>query len=161
MESQRASLPANEKLGDPMMRAQQILEKAIVEDPAAAGPRVELGSLLRYRGQRDGAVRELRAAKARLHPVDSHLVIDVTVALIEVEELPAGALEISDPATDDVRALFPAAYVAMKKDDFVLAKRLLDRCKAVLPADTFLYLVNDPAFRKFAYREDLKPYFGD
>jgi len=161
VESQRASLPETEKMGDPITRAQKILEEAIIEDPAAAGPRIELGSLLRYRGQREDAVRELRSAKARLHPVDSHLVIDVTVALIEVEELPSGALEVSEPATDDVRALFPAAYIAMKKDDFTLAKRLLDRCRAVLPADTFLYLVNDPAFRKFSYRDDLKPYFGD
>jgi tetratricopeptide (TPR) repeat protein len=161
LESQKAALPASEKMGDPHLRARELLEEAIAADPANPGPRMELGSLQRYMQDRDAAARSFRAAKARLHPVDSHLAADVTLALLEVELLPAKGMEVREPDTDDVRVLFPAAFVAMRKDNFPLAIRILERCRTGLTPDLFLYLMNDPAFRRFAYREDLKPFFGD
>ncbi len=140
----------------PQLRVREILDKAIAADPMSAGARMELGSLFRYMGDEAGALKELGAAKARLHPVDSHLAVDVTVALIEVENLPLEALQLSEPTADDVRVLFPAAYIAMRQENFELGIRLLTRCKNLLPMDSFLYLVNDRAFQRFAYRDDMK-----
>jgi hypothetical protein len=122
---------------------------------------MELGSLFRYMGDEQGAIKELRSAKARLHPVDSHLSVDVTVALIEVENLPLDVLTPTEPERDDVRALFPAAYVAMRHDNFELGARLLKRCQNLLSPDTFHYLVNDRAFRRFSYRPELKEFQGE
>ena len=151
----RAQEPGNQFV-NPQLRVREILDKAIAADPMSAGARMELGSLFRYMGDESGALRELGAAKARLHPVDSHLAVDVTVALIEVESLPLEALQPSEPTADDVRVLFPAAYIAMRRDNFELGIKLLNRCKNLLPLDSFLYLVNDRAFQRFSYREDMK-----
>jgi len=151
----RAQEPDNQFV-NPQLRVREILDKAIAADPMSAGARMELGSLFRYMGDESGALRELGAAKARLHPVDSHLAVDVTVALIEVESLPLEALQPSEPAADDVRVLFSAAYIAMRRDNFELGIKLLNRCKNLLPLDSFLYLVNDRAFQRFSYREDMK-----
>ncbi len=151
----RAQAPGNQFV-NPQLRVREILDKAIAADPMSAGARMELGSLFRYMGDESGALKELGAAKARLHPVDSHLAVDVTVALIEVENLPLEALQPSEPTADDVRILFPAAYIAMRHENFELGIRLLNRCRNLLPLDSFLYLVNDRAFQRFSYREDVK-----
>jgi tetratricopeptide (TPR) repeat protein len=155
-EAQLRAEEPGQQLVNPQLRVREILDEAIAADPMNASARMELGSLLRYMGDEAGALRELGAAKARLHPVDSHLAVDVTVALIEVENLPMEALQPSEPTVDDVRVLFPAAYIAMRNENFELGIRLLQRCKNLLPADSFFYLVNDRAFQRFAYRDDMK-----
>jgi hypothetical protein len=160
VESQKAAENPGQQFGDPRLRVKKILEKAIAADPMNSGARMEMGSLLRYMGDEPGAIRELRSAKARLHPVDSHLSVDVTVALIEVENLPLDALTPSDPNTDDVRVIFPAAYIAMRHDNFPLGISLLKRCKNMLSPDTFNYLVNDRAFRRFSYLPEMKELQG-
>ncbi len=155
-EAQMRAEEPDKQFVNPQLRVREILDKAIAADPMNAGARMELGSLFRYMGDESGALKELGAAKARLHPIDSHLAVDVTVALIEVENLPLEALQPSEPTADDVRVLFPAAYIAMRHENFDLGIRLLNRCKNLLPLDSFLYLVNDRAFQRFSYRDDMK-----
>ncbi|MEX1120038.1 MAG: hypothetical protein WEB60_14725 [Terrimicrobiaceae bacterium] len=155
-EAQMRAEEPDKQFVNPQLRVREILDKAIAADPMSSGARMELGSLLRYMGDEPGALTELGAAKARLHPVDSHLAVDVTVGLIEVENLPLEALQPTEPTADDVRVLFPAAYIAMRHENFELGIRLLNRCKNLLPVDSFHYLVNDRAFQSFAYRDDVK-----
>lgn len=155
VESQRRSQQPHQ-LVPPMARVKEHLAAAIKADPMNPAPRIELGSLLRYSGDTEGALRELRAARARSLPVDSHLSVDVTVSLMEVESLPTEVLQARDPHSDDPRALLPAALVALRTDNPALAAHILRRAQAILPRETFSYLVNDAAFRRYAELPEIR-----
>ena len=161
IESQKAGLPEHQRMGDPLARARQMIEEAMAADPANPGPRMELGALLRTSGDQEGAMQQMRAAELRMLPVDSQLAADITIALIQAEALPMSESVPVDENSPDVRRLFSDAYLALRRDDVPLAIRLLKRCQAMIPPDLFHYLVNDPAFRRFAYQPELKRLMGE
>jgi len=142
-------------LGDPRLRAEGYLRQAMLADAANASPLVELATLLRYRKQNDEAMRVLEAARSRLNPVDSHTVVDVSIALLALQETPDAQLPLDIDPDKDVPSLFSAAYLAMRRGNFPEAAGILKTARERLSPDLFFYLVNDPAFRKYAREKDL------
>lgn len=142
-------------LGDPRLRAEGYLRQAMLADAANASPLVELATLLRYRKQNDEAMRVLEAARSRLNPVDSHTVVDVSIALLALQEKPDEKLPDAINPDKDVPALFSAAYLAMRRGNFPEAAGILKTARERLSPDLFFYLANDPAFRKYAREKEL------
>jgi hypothetical protein len=120
---------------------------------------VELATLLRYQKRTDEALALLRGARSRLNPVDSHSVVDVTIALAALQDTPDDQLpQIADPGHDLVSAL-SAAYIAMRKGDFVRAAGYATAARKLAAPDLFDYLINDPAIRRYANEPKLKEFF--
>lgn len=159
IETQKVAARSKVSLGDPTIRSEKLLWTAVLADPANPLPFIELATLMRYKGRHDDAKKALESAQVRLQPVDSHVVVSVTLALVRLEEMPTESLVDGDYSSDDVNILMPAAYVALRKESFDQALATLKRCRALMPADLYDYLVNDPAFRKFSYRTELKTVF--
>lgn len=160
IETQKAADQSRWKtMGDPQKRSEMLLRQAILADAANPYPHFELATLLRYQGRRDEAAQELRAAKARLNPVDSHLLLDITLSLMRIEDMPEEQIPGDPPQSDDIRKLFPAAYASMRLGNFSEAAALLQRCRESLSIDVFDYLLNDPVVRKFSDREELKQFY--
>jgi thioredoxin-like negative regulator of GroEL len=147
------------KLGDPSVRAEGYLRQAMVADAANPSPYVELATLLRYRKRDEEAMRLLQSARSRLTPVDSHMVIDATIALLNLQNLPDADLPADTHPNKDPASRFSAAYIAMRKGDFALASTQLRAGREQLPADLFFYLVNDPAMRKFSLQPEVAEFF--
>ncbi|MFZ4681499.1 MAG: hypothetical protein ACOYMS_03265 [Terrimicrobiaceae bacterium] len=156
----RKSAMAKKKPVEADRKEEELLRAAITADAANPYPHIELANLLRVQGRSEEAQAEFRSAQALLTPVDSHLVVDLALGVMKIEQTPEG--EIAAPATTngDVRTIFPAAYAAMRKGDMALAGSLLEQCRELLPADLFNYLMSDPAVRKFANREELRPFYA-
>lgn len=159
LETQKGGNSVIPKFGDPRLRSELLLRQAILADTANPFPMIELATLLRYQKQRSEAQDLLRAARSRLNPVDSHTVVDVTLALSQLEDAPDDKLpQIADPDRDSTSA-FSAAYIAMRQHDFDKAAELLDLLNRRMPADLFYYLVNDPALRRYASEPKLQKFF--
>jgi len=145
--------------GDPRLRAESYLRQAMIADAANPSPYVELATLLRYRNQNEEAMQLLQGARSRLNPVDSHSVVDVSIALLKMQNLPDNELPENINPDNDVASLFSASYLAMRKGDFARAASHLKTCRQRLPTDLYYYLVNDPALRKFARQPELAEFF--
>ncbi|TSA32755.1 MAG: hypothetical protein D4R65_08865 [Verrucomicrobiaceae bacterium] len=145
--------------GDPRVRAESYLRQAMLADEASSSPCIELASLMRYRGRHEEAKQFLEAARSRLNPVDSHAVVDTSLALLNLQFLPDGELPADINPDKDVASLFSAAYVAMRKGDFARAADILRKGRDRLPPDLYYYLVNDPAMRKFVSRPEVAEFF--
>lgn len=159
LETQKGGNSVIPKFGDPRLRSELLLRQAILADTANPFPMIELATLLRYQKRRSEAQDLLRAARSRLNPVDSHTVVDVTLALSQLEDAPDDKLpQIADPDRDSTSA-FSAAYIAMRQHDFDKAAGLLDLLNRRMPADLFYYLVNDPALRRYASEPKLQKFF--
>ena len=83
-------------MGVPRLRAEQLLRQACLADAANPYPRFELGTLLRYQGRREEALAQIKGAQARLNPIDSHMIMGITLALMKIEELPVEQLPPAD-----------------------------------------------------------------
>jgi len=142
--------------GDPKLRAEAYLQQAIVADAANASPLVELASLLRYRNRNEEALGVLQAARSRLNPVDSHSVVDTSLAILSLQEKADADLPNDLDPDKDIPTLYSAAYVAMRTGDFGKAAGLLKTARERLPADLYYYLVNDPALRKYVRQKELE-----
>lgn len=160
LETQKAQQPGYKSLGDPKARAEGLLRRAILADSASPFPYIELSTLLRYQGRNDEALALLRAARARLNPVDSHTVVDVTTRLMELERMPDEKLPaFSGDVPPDPASLFGAAYAATRQKDFARAAVLLGGARDRMAPDLFYYLVNDPAFRRHSREAPMAPFF--
>lgn len=159
LETQKASDPTWVKMGNPVVRAEELLRQAIAIDPANPYPHFELANLLRFQHKRDEAVREIRLARSLLNPMDSHLVMDVTASFMAMEEAPAESFSRESPSTDEPRKLFPAALAAMRTGDFQRAADLLSKCETLVSPDVFDYLVNDPSLRRYADASELQRFY--
>jgi tetratricopeptide (TPR) repeat protein len=161
VETQKASDRTQMAMVDPRRRAESFLREAMAVDPANPYPHFELATLLRYQGNRQEALQEIEAAKARLNPMDSHLVMDITSRLLRLESLAAVDLPPQQTSTNDPRELLPAAYAAMKRGDFDQAADLLRKTQALMDRELFIYLINDPAMRRFAKEPKLAEFYSE
>lgn len=146
-------------LGDPKVRAEEYLRQAILADPANAAPHFELATLLRYTNRRDEARKEIRAAQARLNPVDAHTVTEVTLALMDLEDKSDEELPAVPAAPRNLSDVFGGAYTAMRKGDAAQAKALLKTGRAMASPDIFSYLVNDPALLRYRDSPELADFW--
>ena len=145
--------------GDRTVRSEVYLRQAMVADAANPAPCIELATLLRYQKRDDEALQLLEAARSRLNPVDSHAVVEASLALMKLQDLPDTDLPADLNPDRDASSLFSSAYVAMRKGDFSTAASILRSGKHYLPTDFFDYLINDPALRKFGSRSELKEFY--
>lgn len=148
------------KSGRPGVRAEQVLQGAIAADPANPYPYVELSSLLRAQGRTDDAMAALRSASTRLPPSDSHTVVAVTLALMELEKAGMENLPEGATASGGAVSLFSSAYAALRRGEISDAAAILKQCRTLLSPDLFDYLMNDPALRRFMDQKELKEFFG-
>ena len=131
----------------------------MLADAANPFPMIELATLLRYQKRNEEAVALLSGARSRLNPVDSHTVVDVTIALAALQDAPdSGLPQLAEPGKDLVSA-FSAAYIAMRKGDFDQAASLVKIARKMAAPDLFDYLINDPAIRRYVLEPKLKEFF--
>lgn len=159
VESQRASDRSRVKMGSSVKRAEMLLAQAISADPANPYPRFELATLLRYDKRRDEAAKELKGARSLLNPIDSHSIMDITARIMALETLPLDQVPKTTATTDNPQKLIPAAYAAMRLGDFAQAASLLRIARDVMTFESFDYLVNDPAFRRYAQEPQLAEFY--
>lgn len=159
MATQRASDGNIKLMGDPKVRSEQFLRQAMIADTANPFPMIELATLMRYRGNSDEALALLKGARSRLNPVDSHTVVDVSLMLMKLQQLPDADLPRDLTATGDLASGFGAAYVAMRTGDFAKAAAILTTCRERTTPDLFDYLVNDPAFRRYVSEPALAKFY--
>lgn len=159
LETQKAADPSIKKFGDTRVRSETLLRQAMLADAANPFPMVELATLLRYQKRNEEALALLRGARSRLNPVDSHTVIDVTIALASLQDTPDSELpQIAEPGKDLVSA-FSSAYTAMRKGNFDQAADIVKIARKMAAPDLFEYLINDPAIRRYAAEPKLREFF--
>lgn len=156
----RKSAAAKQKPAEADRMEEELLRAAITADAANPYPHIELANRLRVQGRTEEARVELESARALLTPLDSHLVVDLSLAVMKVAQTPEGEITIPAVINGDVRTIFPAAYAAMRKGDMTLAGSLLEQCRELLPADLFNYVMSDPAVRKFANHAELQGFYA-
>lgn len=152
----KAAILAMQSKG-PSPEQEALLKRAVAADPMNPNPLLELATLHRYRNQPEQARALLDAASLRLNPADARIVIDTTLAILNVDqaaELPGPATPTGIPSRD-----FPNAYAEMKRGNFENAAAILKFCSGLIDPDVFAYLVNDPALRKFASKPELSGFY--
>jgi Tfp pilus assembly protein PilF len=158
IESMRPRDP-NTTMSDPKVRDENYLRQAILADPANAAPRFELATLLRYSNRRDEARKEIHAAQARLNPVDAHTVMEVTLALMDLEDKSDSDLPPTPSSARNLSEAFGGALTAMRKGEYSQAAALLESAKAMSSFDVFSYLVNDPLLRRYRDQPELAKFW--
>lgn len=159
LEGVKTSEAGWQPMGDLKTRAEHYLRQAIEADPANPSPQIELAMRYRGGGDQKEAQRLLEAAKARINPVDSSTVVDTTLLLIRLQDLPDDQLPADLDPDRDTASLIGAAYVALRRGDFATAARLLATAKKRLPENLYYYLLGDPALRPYAAEPQLTPLF--
>ena len=148
-----------QSMGDSRERGDFFLRQAIAADQANAAPRLELGIRLRTRGRNEEAAEMLESARLRLHPVDQAAVIETTLLLIKLEQAAPGALPTELDPDRSTASLIGSAYLALRREDNVVAADLLTKAKNRLSADLYFYLLGDPAFAPYRRNAELAPLF--
>ena len=159
LEGVKTSEAGWQPMGDLKTRAEHYLRQAIEADPANPSPQIELAMRYRGGGDQKEAQRLLEAAKARINPVDSSTVVDTTLLLIRLQDLPDDQLPADLDPDRDTASLIGAAYVALRRGDFATAATLLATAKKRLPENLYYYLLGDPALRPYAAEPQLTPLF--
>lgn len=159
LEGVKTSEAGWQPMGDLKTRAEHYLRQAIEADPANPSPQIELAMRYRGGGDQKEAQRLLEAAKARINPVDSSTVVDTTLLLIRLQDLPDDQLPVDLDPDRDTASLIGAAYVALRRGDFATAASLLATAKKRLPENLYYYLLGDPALRPYAAEPQLTPLF--
>jgi len=171
----RDSLAANDRVSDSLalkaaiigMRAKKpvpeqeaFLRQAIAADPMNANTLLELAALLRYQGRLEEAAGVLKSAQTRLLPVDSHIVVNTTMALLNLQN----QKDLAPPAEDSTitgipEQDIPMAYTLMRQGNIKLAAAVLKNTQTLLSPELFAYLLDDPAIRQFRKDPDLADFY--
>lgn len=135
-------------LRDPKLVRESLLREAVESDVANPFPMIELASFLRSQKRDDEAIQLLKAANARLHPIDTHVVVATSIQLMQLQQtsddqLPAVANEGS------ISEIFASIYISLRKKDYKQAAVALDKGRHQASPDLFAYLINDPVFKPF------------
>ena len=135
-------------LRDPKIVRESLLREAVNADVANPFPMIELASFLRGQKRDDEALELLGAANARLHPINTHVVVQTSIQLMKLqqmpdEELPAACSEGS------ITEIFSSVYISLRKKDYKQAAIALEKGRHQASPDLFAYLINDPVFKPF------------
>jgi tetratricopeptide (TPR) repeat protein len=132
-------------LRDPKIVRESLLREAVNADVANPFPMIELASFLRGQKRDEEALDLLRAANARLHPIDTHVVVQTSIQLMQMpeEQLPAASSEGS------ITEIFSSVYISLRKKDYNQAAIVLEKGRQQAAPDLFAYLINDPVFKPF------------
>ncbi len=159
LETQKRSEPGIATLGDGRLRSEDYLRRAITADVANPLPMIELGTLFRYQKRNEEARALLEGARHRLQPVDSTTVVDVSLALMALQETADGALPVIENPTKDATTLFSAGYIALRQGQPDTAVESFHNARQRLTPDLFYYLINDPAIRRFVDEPKMREFF--
>ena len=146
-------------MGDPKVRAETLLRSAIAADISNARPYIELASLLRFQGRNEEARKLFQGAALRLNPVEGHSLVNTSLALLDLQQLPDDKLPSNLNPDKDTPSLISAAYIAMRKSDIPAVKALLAKARERLSPALYNYLINDPAIRFFSKNPQMSELF--
>jgi hypothetical protein len=147
-------------MGSSIKRSENFLAQAIAADPSNPYPRFELATLLRYDRRKEEAAVQLKGARSLLNPIDSHSIMDITTAIMRLEVLPEDQVPGKIAPSDNPIKLIPAAYAAMRRGDFADAAAMLRAAREVMSPESFDYLINDPAMRRYAREAQLAEFYN-
>jgi hypothetical protein len=109
---------------------------------------IELASFLRSQKRDDEAIQLLKAANARLHPIDTHVVVQTSIQLMKLQQMPDEQLPaVANEGT--ISEIFASIYISLRKKDYHQAAIALEKGRHQAPPDLFAYLINDPVFKPF------------
>lgn len=140
-----SSLPRGSGMRDLKVLREALLRRAVRSNPSNPFPMVELADLLRSQGRLEEAKAVLTAAKHRLHPVDTHAVVEISLLLAELQSKPDSELP---PAAEDgpLAEMFASAYINWRKGRADLAAKALEKCRLQSGRNLFDYIMSDPVF---------------
>lgn len=133
---------------DPALRAKELLTQAIEADPLNSGPHIEMAVISRQLGNIDEAITHLQRGKNLVFPVDTIVIAETTEAILK-DESPSAA------PGDDIPPFALAVRLA-RTGELQQAAQLFAECRRHLPAETYAFLISDPALRKFIDQPELK-----
>jgi tetratricopeptide (TPR) repeat protein len=135
-------------LRDPKIVRESLLREAVESDVANPFPMIELASFLRSQKRDDEAIQLLKAANARLHPIDTHVVVATSIQLMQLQQTPDEQLPaVANEGT--ISEIFASIYISLRKKDYNQAAIALEKGRHQAPPDLFAYLINDPVFKPF------------
>ena len=135
-------------LRDPKIVRESLLREAVESDVANPFPMIELASFLRSQKRDDEAIQLLKAANARLHPIDTHVVVQTSIQLMKLQQMPDEQLPaVANEGT--ISEIFASIYISLRKKDYNQAAIALEKGRHQAPPDLFAYLINDPVFKPF------------
>lgn len=130
---------------DPKALREAMLRRAVRSNPANPFPMIELASLLRSQSRLEEAKAVLTAAKNRLHPIDTHAVVETSLLLTELQTKPDSELPSAvDQGT--LPEMFASIYISLRRGRSDLAAKALEKCRMISSPDLFDYILSDPAF---------------
>ena len=135
-------------LRDPKVVRESLLREAVNADVANPFPMIELASFLRGQKRDDEALEFLRAANARLHPIDTHVVVQTSIQLMKLQQMPDNELPAAS-SEGSITEIFSSVYISLRKKDYDQAAIALEKGRHQASPDLFAYLINDPVFKPF------------
>lgn len=158
-ENLKPAMPGWQSLGDAAVNAESYLRQAVQADPANPNALVELAMMLRGQGKKEEARKMLEGARLRMNPVDSLTVVNTTLLLMQLQDLPDEKLPGKLDPDKDSASLFGAAYVSMRFGNYASAAQLLEKGRQRMAPGLFLYLLQDPVLAEYAARPELERLF--
>lgn len=138
---------------------EELLRKASNADPMNPYPILQLALFFGTHGDDAQAESLLRSAKLRLLPVDSHAVVDSSLAMVKLRHLPAGSLPPGGEPTGIAEKDFPTAYAAMRRGDFQTAATILEITRKSVPPELFDYLLSASPIRDYALEPKITRFY--
>jgi hypothetical protein len=135
-------------LRDPKIVRESLLREAVNADIANPFPMIELASFLRGQKRDEEALDLLSAANARLHPIDTHVVVQTSIQLMKLQQMPDDELP-SASSEGSITEIFSSVYISLRKKDYNQAAIALEKGRHQASPDLFAYLIKDPVFKPF------------
>ena len=143
-----AGASGKSSLRDPKIVREALLREAVNADIANPFPMIELASFLRAQKRDEEALDLLRAANARLHPIDTHVVVRTSIQLMKLQQMPDEQLPAAS-SEGSITEIFSSVYISLRKKDYNQAAIALEKGRQQAAPDLFAYLINDPVFKPF------------
>ena len=143
-----AGASGKSSLRDPKIVREALLREAVNADIANPFPMIELASFLRAQKRDEEALDLLRAANVRLHPIDTHVVVQTSIQLMKLQQMPDDELP-SASSEGSITEIFSSVYISLRKKDYNQAAIALEKGRQQATPDLFAYLINDPVFKPF------------
>jgi tetratricopeptide (TPR) repeat protein len=161
IEARLAISESFKSMGNPRLRIEQLLQRAIAADVTDPRPFIELAVLRRFERKFDEAHALLEAAKARQSSSNDRLALDISLELLTLQQLDDESLRNrGDDSFHGLSAPLLRAYRALRLDDSATAEASLAMASATLPTPTLKQCLRDPAFVAFGKSPLLQSYLN-
>ena len=138
----------NSGLRDLKIVRESLLREAFNTDVSNPSPMIELASFLRSQKRDDEVLELLHAANARLHPIDTHVVVETSIQIMKLQQTPDHKLPLACKE-GSITELFSSIYISLRNKNYTQASIALEKCRHQASPDLFAYLINDPVFKSF------------